>query len=166
MIEIKRVNYSTLPHLSSPGKTHGKDIMLICKRWYNTNKYKTTKEALEQYYAEQYNHNKREILTYKFIIDVLLQPAIKEFMLIDEFKDKFIDFIFTNIPIKKPVNDYYENLYYRLIQFLDSLICCRKDADNELITIINTNDYFINSKEEITGRSMFVMLKDPIIEEE
>lgn len=120
-------------------KTHGKDIMLLCKGWYDKEKYKTTKDVLIAYYHKHYGC---EDITpdYRFINQVLLRPAVEEIMC-DKFKNRFISCLIDidccdtwkidNMKAKEL--SYDEELYYRLIKFLGMGLMVQDQNGNILI---------------------------------
>lgn len=151
------------------GKTHGKDIMLLCKGWYNKEKYKTTKDALIAYYNKNYwyPNDKVKILEFRFINNVLLKPAIQE-LLTENFIHMFISYLFDidgfdiwkfdDMKIKELPYD--EELYYRLTGFLSRLRAKDKDLN------INIDDSAYWKKDE-EGNIIFdhhYFLAEPIIE--
>jgi hypothetical protein len=119
-------------------KTHGKDIMLLCKGWYDKEKYKTLKDALIEYYHKNYGC---EDITpdYGFINQVLLKPAIEEFA---ETNSKLLIHYLLDDDIllkTKETDGTYDNeLYNRLTIFLNMLIV--KDH-------IDTSEYFYNEED-------------------
>ena len=122
------------------GKTHGKDIMLLCKGWYNKERYKTTKDALIVYYHKHYG-NEDINPTYGFINEVLLKNTIQE-LLCDRYKNSFVDYLFKPYvfgTFNKKGLTYEEELYYRITEFISDLRV--KEDDNTVI--INTNDYWL-----------------------
>jgi hypothetical protein len=126
------------------GKTHGKDIVLICKGRYNDDNYKTIKDAIIGYYHKHYGC---EDITpdYGFINQVLLRPAVEEIMC-DKFKYRFISCLFDTDcadiwkidKMKTKELNYDEELYYRLIKFLGVGLMV-KDHDGTIL--IDTSDY-------------------------
>lgn len=152
MIEIKSNSIFDRPIPSAPGKTHGKDIMLLCKGRYNTDKYKTLKDALQRYYEERYQYGEPyDLLSFGFINEVLIRPAIEE-LLTDRLKYMFIDFIFSDRRVFALYNYrsfeskkllYDESMYYRITQFLSELSCIELNSDEVLI---NTDDYWVKDK--------------------
>lgn len=127
------------------GKTHGKDIMLLCKGWYDKEKYKTTKDALIEYYHKHYG-NEDITPDYGFINFVLLKPAIDE-LLTERFRGLFIHCLFdTDIftPWKYDRMNikefsYEEELYYRLNNFIHSL----RSLEDDDTVLIDTSDYWL-----------------------
>lgn len=130
------------------GKTHGKDIMLICKGWYDRVKYETTKDALVSYYNKNYRYpeDKVETLEYRFINTVLLKPAIQE-LLTERFTYMFVNYLFDTDAfsiwkfdgMKMKELSYDEELYYRLIGFLNNLIC----VDHDATINVDTSNYWL-----------------------
>lgn len=164
--KVKSESIFSWPDPKKPGKTHGKDMMLICKRWYDRDKYLTTKDALERYYQEKYllgdpleeNH-----LSFGFINTVLLKPAIQE-LLNERFKYLFIEWIFTNTvfeAINRTDVTYDEMLYHKMTGFLSQL---RHFEDHSNIVVVNTDGYWLtdeNGKDIIKDSAR--ILAEPII---
>jgi hypothetical protein len=129
------------------GKSHGKDIMLLCKGWYNQEKYETTKDALNEYYYKNYG-NEDIIGDYDAINQILLKPAIQE-LLTERFQRLFISCMFETDVIDywkfdiKHMNvirlDYEEELYYRMTKFLRALQTNNGDGN----IYIDTSDYWL-----------------------
>ena len=127
------------------GKTQGKDIMLLCKGWYNKDKYKTLKDALKAYYHKYYDNEDIDP-DYGFIDRVLLKPAIQE-LLTDRFKHLFVSCLFDTDGFdiwkfdKMMIKElsYEEELYYRLTKFLHGL----RRYENDNTELIDTNDYWL-----------------------
>jgi hypothetical protein len=130
------------------GKTHGKDIMLLCKGWYDRNKYKTLKDALIAYYNKNYRYSDdyEETLTYSFINKVLLKQAVHE-LLTERFTYLFVNYLFDTDAfsiwkyegMKIKELEYEEELYYRITGFINNL----KGIDADGIVNINTSDYWL-----------------------
>lgn len=138
--------------LTKPCKTHGKDIMLICKGWYDDEKYKTLKDALLTYYHKNYGCEDID-LDYDGINQILLKPAIEE-LLTERNHSHFINCMFnTDIGDfwKYDINhiniiklEYEEELYYRLTKFLRGMQVSNGDG----CIYINTSSYFKTIREE------------------
>ena len=130
-------------------KTLGKDILLICKGYYNKEKYKSVLEAFNAYYHTEYLC---EDITMDegFAIQLFLKPCVKEFL-----KEREVNWFCENYLFKVSMHEiglshdrmlrkkevkemsFDEVLYYRLISWL----CCLqvKDYNNEWI--IDLSDY-------------------------
>lgn len=121
------------------GKTHGKDIMLLCKGWYDKEKYITLKDALIAYYHRDYG-NTDITPDYGFVNTVLLKPAIEE-LFTEKLKYLFLQHIFNDSYIyhmKQPSQTYEEELFRRLTGFLFSIRCQTDDS-----ILVNTSDYWL-----------------------
>ena len=122
------------------GKTHGKDIMLLCKGWYNKTEYKDIKDALIAYYHKNYGC---ENITpdYGFINQVLFEPAIREFS--EDFNYMLVSYIFKPC-IVGMVNDknisYEEGLYNRLVSFFNMMMVLDKVDTSIYFTIENASE--------------------------
>ena len=55
-------------------KTLEKDIILICKGWYNQTKYYSVLEAFQAYYQKEYRNEQIQITT-RLAIELFLKPA-------------------------------------------------------------------------------------------
>lgn len=167
MIEVKKDTTFGWPIPTAPGKTHGKDIMLICKRWYNTDKYNNTKKALEQYYSERYQYGeKQDPLSFSFINEVMLKPVIQE-LLSERFRLMFIEWVFTcRIRILETRDrasvSYDEELYYRLIGFINQLRSYEDNGD----LLINTDAYWLKDDQgNEVKKDGHRILAEPIIKD-
>jgi len=101
------------------GRTHGKDIMLLCKGWYNENEHHTLLDALRQYYKNEYTEQYGDI-SINWVNSILLKPAIEE--LISENNIRlFISYILEVRDIPSLEKTYEEILYNRLTSFLSAL---------------------------------------------
>lgn len=124
-------------------KSHGKDIMLLCKGWHDKDKYKTTKDALIAYYNKNYRYPEEyvETLSFRFINEVLLKPALQE-LLNDRFRFQLIDFLFKPYvfgTMNRKGLTYDEELYFRMTEFLSGL---RAVEDDDTV-LINTDVYWL-----------------------
>lgn len=131
-------------------KTHGKDIMLLCKGWYNKEKYKTLKDALIEYYHKYYG-NEDYTPDYDFINKVLLKQAVQE-LLTDRFNGLLVSCLFDtdvadiwkfDIKHMKLIDlSYEEELYYRLTKFLNKFKTNNRDG----IIYIDTSVYWLKDE--------------------
>lgn len=125
--------------------------MLLCKGWYNKEKYTTLKDALIEYYHNEYD-NRDIIPDYDFINQVLLKPAIQE-LLTERLNSLFIRCVFeTDVAdiwkfdckhMKIIKLDYEEELYYRMTKFLNSIQTNNGDG----IIYIDTSVYWLKDEE-------------------
>lgn len=142
--------YSLTESTNKPVKTHGKDIMLLCKGWYDKDKYKTLKDALVAYYNKNYRYPEDyvEDLDYHYINTVLLKQAIQE-LLTERFNYMFIGYLFDTDGFMSWKFDrfvikdlsYDEELFYRLCMFIDNLLLIDKNDKGDVINI-DTSAYY------------------------
>lgn len=149
-------------------KTTAKDIILLCKGWYDKEKYSSILEALKAYYKKNYCSDVDEnILTEAFLLEVLLRPAMWELSI--NYQDRFSYFVSQylfgkslsvrlSLPDEKNV-DYEYQLFYRITSFLTNLIM-RGEAWYE----IETDDYFYESYDEY-GKPCKKLIENIIQEE-
>jgi len=121
-------------------RTHGKDIMLVCKGWYDKEKYKTTKDALIAYYHKHYGCEDI-IPDYGFLNEILLKTTINE-LLCERYKNSFVDYLFKPYvfgTFNRKGLTYEEELYYRITEFISNL---RVKEDDDTV-LIDTNAYWL-----------------------
>lgn len=132
-------------------KTTAKDVILLCKGWYDNEKYPTTLDALKQYYRKNYCYGKHDMddqLNERFILRVLLIEAMREIVL--NYPDRMVGFVngyliygaMMFIPDEKN-NDYDYQLYHRIRIFLTNLQM-RGEGRKE----IETDEYFYDDYDE------------------
>lgn len=123
-------------------KTLAKDVILLCKGWYDDKKYPTILDALKQYYRKNYNDDMEEQLNESFLLHTILEQAMYE--IADKYPDRLR--YFTNqFLIDTPTlyipdtnkKDYDYQLFYRIIGFLHNI----RMRGDEMIAI-DTNEYF------------------------
>ena len=123
-------------------KTTAKDVILLCKGWYNKEKYPTVLDALKQYYRKNYCDDMEDQLNERFILRVLLIETMRE--IAKDNPDRMLGFVnkyltceeVLFIPDKKN-NDYDYQMFYRIVHFL-----LRLKMRGNGITEIDTSDYF------------------------
>lgn len=87
------------------------DVMLICKGWYNKDKYKTVLEALNAYYHKYYRCDDIT-MDESFAISLFLQPLVTEII---KSKPKLIIYLFSPVYGEyKTDGDWSELLFTRL----------------------------------------------------
>ncbi len=96
------------------------DIILICKGWYNHDKYKSEFDALVAYYHKHYSGNFEP--SRGFIVNLFFKPTV-EYILMK--KENYYSFINLGIfernfleTLKDFDTDFYNVLYYRLLQWI------------------------------------------------
>lgn len=127
-------------------KSTAKDVILLCKGWYDEEKYQSKLEALKEYYRRYYNDDMDEFLNEEFLVKTVLADVIREIQ--SKYKDRFVYIIncicnidpfrlYISIPDSSNENFYYQ-LFYRIIGCLGNM---RMHGDG--LTEIDTDDYFI-----------------------
>lgn len=124
-----------------------KDIILLCKKHYNSEKFKTLLEAFNAYYHKYYGYEDVQI-DYKLAVNLFLEPTI-EFLLSEcRIKSFIYNGLFEESCHEKRLfnadgcTEFYEVLYYRLTKW----ICLQKvkEKNNETGTwewFIDLSDY-------------------------
>ena len=130
-------------------KTTAKDVILICKGWYDKEKYPTILDALKQYYSKNYSDDYDDFLNERFLLHVILLDTMRE--LSEKYPDRLIAFI-NGYLIQGEIifgitdesnKDYDNQLFYRIVNFLGRLKM-RGDGVNE----IDTEEYFMDELQE------------------
>ena len=126
-------------------KTTAKDVILLCKGWYNHDLYPTILEALKQYYRKNYSMDMEEYLNEIFLFRVILLDVMRE--ITEKYPDRlkgfvngYLDNVETIFGISdKSNNDYGYQMFYRIINFLSRL---RMKGDG--VVEIDTSEYFVD----------------------
>lgn len=124
-------------------KTTAKDVILLCKGWYDKEKYPTILEALKQYYRKNYCDDMEECLNESFLLKIVLEHTMQE--IVRKYPDRMIGFVNSYLIIPRGIfgydnnsnQDYDYQLFYRITNFLANLQM-RGDGFIE----IDTRDYF------------------------
>jgi len=123
-------------------KTTAKDVILLCKGWYDKEKYPTILDALKQYYRKNYSDQFEDQLNEKFLLRIVLQQVMYE--IVKYYPDRLIgliniylfsDNVFHIVPDENN-HDYDYRLFYKINYFL----CNLKMRGNGFINI-DTSDY-------------------------
>ena len=129
-------------------KTTAKDVILLCKGWYDKEKYPTVLEALKEYYRKNYCNDMEEHLNERFILRVILIEVMRE--IASKYHDRLLGFVNGYLIYGQMLfmpdennNDYDHQLFYRIINFLARLQM-RGDERIE----INTDEYFYDDYDE------------------
>jgi hypothetical protein len=122
-----------------------KEIILLCKGWYDEEKYPTKLEALKEYYRKYYNYGRHDMdddLNEKFIFRVILLETMKN--IVKTYPDRmhcfingFLGYVDLFFGVDENNNDYDYQMYHRIIRFLDRL-----PMHGEGWIEIETSDYF------------------------
>lgn len=141
----RTINKIEKPHNKKGGymKSTEKDVLMICKGHYDHRKYKTIKEALDEYYRKNYRVSKEIVpeLSYHLIVNFFLNECIKTFITTDTISC-FLYKIILEETLEEKIKDnvsteFYKILYYRIVKWLSSLRVMDKH-DN---WIIDLSDY-------------------------
>jgi hypothetical protein len=144
-------------------KTTAKDIILLCKGWYNEQIYPTISDALKEYYCENYMpmpvDGKCE--DEEFLLETLLLQVIQEIEA--EYPDRLNGFIkgfihqslIKNILLDELDAIHNVEIFYYIINFLKNL-----PLQGANLVTIDTDDYFTS---HIADGEEIVELKMPII---
>lgn len=129
-------------------KSTTKDVILLCKGWYDKEKYLTILDALKQYYRKNYSEELEDQLNERFILRTILIDVMRE--IASKYPDRLLGFVNSYLISGEMIflpdeenNDYDYQLFYRIVNFL-SRLKIRGDGFIE----INTNEYFYNDYDE------------------
>ena len=118
-------------------KTTEKDILMICKGYYNSGKYNSIEEALDGYYRKHYNISKERLpeLSHEFMLSLWFNDCVRTFLqpdtitsfwkqviVLPAFEEK--DFINVN-----GCTYFYDVLFYRIVTWLALLDVRDKDGN-------------------------------------
>ncbi len=131
-------------------RTTEKDILMICKGYYDKEKHKTREDAFDAYYKKYYRvgegHNYH--LSHKMIYDIWLKDCVRAFLTPDkigEFTFYVVDqealqekaVMGKNCFGKIPETDFYDVMYHRIVTWLQLM----KVRDNFGKYLIDVSDY-------------------------
>ena len=126
-------------------KTKEKDILMICKGYYDHEKHKTLEEALDSYYRKHYGISKEEIpvLTHRFMLSLWFNNCVKEFLTPETIRS-FWWYVISEEAFQEKrwlnengCTEFYEVLYHRIVKWLIFLNL----KDDEGNWIIDGSDY-------------------------
>lgn len=129
-------------------KTTAKDVILICKGWYDKNLYPTILDALKQYYRKEYSEVYEDNLNESFLYKIVLTDVMRE--IAEKYPDRLRTFaisyitsggMFAGTPDENN-KDYDYQLFYRIVNFLANL----KMRGDGLLEI-DTEEYFTEDLE-------------------
>lgn len=126
-------------------KTTAKDIILLCKGWYDKEKYPTILDAIKQYYRKNYCEDMEEYLNESFLLKTVMLQVMQE--IAEKYKDRIYGFInryllSSELLLMLPDtdnSDYDYVMFYRIICFCRNLKM-RGDGVEE----IDTSEYFVD----------------------
>lgn len=123
-------------------RTTAKDVILLCKGWYDREKYLTVLDALKQYYRKNYCNDMEDCLNEKFLLRVILIETMREIAV--KYPDRLVGFINSYLTYGQIIfmpdeknNDYDYQLFYRIVNFLSNL-----QTNGDGFIEIETDDYF------------------------
>jgi len=116
-------------------KTHEKDVLLICKKHYDTNKHKNDLEALIAYQEIKCGVCKKYI-TISDVINFSLLPTLIHFSNTEQLKCFMKDYVCRQPLFYERKKDYNEIIAEKMILFLAILQV--KDGETQ---IIDLSDY-------------------------
>ena len=142
-------------------KTTAKDIILLCKGWYDKEKYPTVLEALKQYYRKNYCDDMEEVLNERFILRVILIEVMRE--IASKYSDRLLAFINGYLTYGEMLfmpdennKDYDYQMFYRIVNFL-----ARLKMRGEGWQEIETDEYFYEDYDE-DGNKHIKLIEDII----
>ncbi len=139
-----------------------KDVILLCKGWYNEDAYYSVTGALKAYYKQHYSDSIEFSNWQSALLNIVLKQAM--FELSEEYPDRlrmFINgYLMTNtlvygLPDKE--TDYDIIMFYKIISFF-----CAIPIHGNNLRDIDTTDYFRIIVNKETG-SKKTILTEPII---
>ena len=124
-------------------KTTAKDVILLCKGWYDKGKYPTISEALKQYYRKNYCDDMEEYLNESYLLKIVLEQTMQE--IVRYYPDRMFGFVNSYLIIPRGIfcydnnsnQDYDCQLFYRITRFLASL-----QMNGDGFIEIDTEEYF------------------------
>lgn len=124
-----------------------KDIILLCKKHYNTEKFKTLLDALNAYYHKHYGCEEIQ-MDYKFAVNLFLKPTIEFLLNEDRIRSFMYNGLFEESCNEKSLfnvdgcTDFYEVLYHRLTSWICLQKVKKKNGETgEWRWIIDLSDY-------------------------
>lgn len=144
-------------------KTTAKDVILLCKGWYDKEKYPTILDALKQYYRIHYSTHYEDLLCERFLLKIVLLQAMQE--IVKDYPDRLISFV-NSYAISEPNlfiipdsnnRDFDYQMFYRVIYFLSNL-----QMYGEGLIGIDTEEYFIDEQREDGGVKHKRLIEDII----
>lgn len=131
-------------------KTTEKDILMICKGYYDKEKHKSLEDALDAYYRREYDVSKESLptLSYEFMFSLWFKYCIREFLIpekIGEFYHNMIaeeslpekNYFGVNCFNKEPAKDFYEVMFHRCVKWLQLMKVRDKDGN----WVVDLSDY-------------------------
>ena len=130
-------------------KTTAKDVILLCKGWYDKDKYSSLLEALKQYYRKTYSDDYEEYLGEGFLLKTVLNDAMQE--ITKKYPDRMPAFINQYILYGETIygipdgtnQDYDYQMFYRIAEFFKRL-----QMRGDGLIEIDTHDYFVENLQD------------------
>jgi len=130
-------------------RTTAKDVILLCKGWYDHNLYPTILEALKQYYRKNYCVDMEESFGEKFLFRIVLIEAMRE--ITEKYPDRLRGFINGYLAYGEMIfgvpdelnNDFDYQMFYRIVNFL-----ARLKMKGDGIVEIDTSEYFVEELQD------------------
>lgn len=130
-------------------RTTAKDVILLCKGWYDHDLYPTILDALKQYYRKYYCVDMEESLGERFLFRIILIETMRE--IAEKYPDRlrgvingyfaYGEMIF-GVPDESN-NNYDYQMFYRIVNYL-----ARLKMKGDGIVEINTDDYFVEDLQD------------------
>lgn len=130
-------------------KTTAKDVILLCKGWYDKEHYKSLLDALKQYYRKAYSDNYEEYLNEGFLLKTVLSDAMRETARnypdrVNVFISQYLLYGETIYGIPNKENQDYEyQMFYRIAEFFK-----RMQMRGDGLTEIDTQEYFVDDLQD------------------
>lgn len=127
-----------------------KDILLICKCRYDTEKHKSKLEAFNAYYHEHYGCDDITI-DHKLVVNLFIKPSIEYFLTPDRFHSFVNNGLFAeSISEKHFLNpngcsDFYETIFNRLVTWL-CLLDVNRYENGKCKVVIDLSEYPVDDK--------------------
>lgn len=128
-------------------RTTAKDVILLCKGWYNKEQYPTILDALKQYYRKNYCNDLEDQLNESFLLKTVLIEAMREIG--THYPDRLLYFINGFLMYGETLHgipdinntDYNYQLFYRIVNYLSKL-----QMRGDRLVEIDTNSYFYETR--------------------
>ena len=142
-------------------KSTTKDVILLCKGYYDKEKYPTLLDALKEYYRKYCGNVLQELFDESFLCDTLLPEVMLGIE--QHYPDRLCSLSYVLMPTYEPIlmpdadnHNYAYQLFWRIAEFLNTVPL---RGDN--LTEIDVSAYFpVKKSDEVTER--LELLKDII----
>ena len=119
-----------------------RDIILLCKRRYNTEKYPTLLDALNAYYRQEYGREDVE-MDYRFANFLFIKPTLL-YCLSQNNISSFLNsglFEATYEERNNHLTNFDEVLFFRMVRWINLLKVRDQDENGEWHWIIDLSEY-------------------------